>query len=263
MLIIGPTECGKSSLSVQMAVEWACAYQNAIIKACGVLRLLVVQAEDDRQDSREMARVYHKLGLRAEQIEQVKKNTRFVEWCPKGNSASNEAGESGKELTEFLEAEIKRGGSVDVIIVNPLSAYMDEGIMSQRANKGFFYNWITPFLKRQGCAIIFVHHTPKFREDAKEQHHYVQLYAGAGDATITNWPRASFFVRPKQDGFFEFVAGKRGRRIGWNEEARLFKWGEDCIFWQEASAEEKMDFCAAKAKREEIRVSALWTCLGQ
>jgi hypothetical protein len=255
MLIIGPTECGKSSLSVQLAVEWSCCLPKAIIKACSSLRVLIVQAEDDRQDSREMARVHHKLGLSAEQTELVRKNTRFVEWCPKGTqskgeqSAKEDFSESGAELIAFLDEEIGRGGPVDVVIVNPLSAYMDEGVMSQKANRGFFYGWITPFLKRQACAIVFIHHTPKFRDDAKEQHHYVQLYAGAGDATITNWPRASFFIRPKKDGFFEFVPGKRGRRTDWQEEARLFKWGEDCIFWQEASAEEKMDFYVSSSKK--------------
>jgi hypothetical protein len=262
MHIIGPTECGKSSLSVQMAVEWACAFQKAIIKACGALRVLVVQAEDDRQDSREMARVYHKLGLSAEQIELVKKNTRFVEWCPKGierkgESAKEDFSESGAELTTFLEGEIKRGGPVDVVIVNPLSAYMDEGIMNQKANRGFFYGWITPFLRRQACAIVFVHHTPKFRDDRQGQNHHAQLYAGAGDATITNWPRASMFIRPtKEEGFFEFVTGKRGRRAGWSEQVRLFKWAEDCIFWQEASAQEKGDFYSSQKGGRAQSISA-------
>jgi hypothetical protein len=82
MMMIGPTECGKSSASVQMAVEWACAYEKAIIPTANhqALRVLVIQSEDDRQDAREMARCYKHLGLTPEQIAQVKQNTHFARW---------------------------------------------------------------------------------------------------------------------------------------------------------------------------------------
>ena len=82
MFIIGPTESGKSSLATQLSGEWGCNHPNAIIKTANnqALRVLMVQSEDDRQDSREMARCIRFLKLSKEQREQVKKNVRFAQW---------------------------------------------------------------------------------------------------------------------------------------------------------------------------------------
>jgi hypothetical protein len=83
MFLIGPTECGKSSLSIQLTVEWSCGLESAIIKTANnntPLRVLVIQSEDDRQDAREMARCCKHLGLTPKQIELVKKNTHFARW---------------------------------------------------------------------------------------------------------------------------------------------------------------------------------------
>ena len=73
-IIVGPTEVGKSSLATQLAIEWGCNYRDAIIKTANgkALRVLMVQSEDDRQDSREMARCIKFLKLTPEQEGQVK-----------------------------------------------------------------------------------------------------------------------------------------------------------------------------------------------
>jgi AAA domain len=200
MMIVGPSEVGKSSPSIQLSIEWGCHFQNPIIKSRRALRVIIVQSEDDRQDAREMARVYRKLGLSEEQINKVRRNTRFIRW----------RGSKGEDLIKLLDTEIERKGKADLVIVNPLSAYAEEGVMSQKFNRQFLYEAVDPFLDRHSLAIIFVHHTPKFRDDDRERSYYEQLYAGAGDATLTNWPRASLFIVPTgTPEVFRFQAGKR------------------------------------------------------
>ncbi len=153
MFLVGPTEVGKSSPATQLAIEWGCNHPNAIIKTANnlPLRVLMVQSEDDRQDSREMARCIKFLNLTPEQKAQVKKNVHFTQW--RGASETRwVAGENGDEkqqeisaterLLEVVENGVKQFGEVDIVIVNPLSAYAEEGVMSQRANQQLLYGQI-------------------------------------------------------------------------------------------------------------------------
>jgi RecA-family ATPase len=226
MFIVGPTNCGKSSLSVQLGICWSCGHKVAVIPSTKPLRVLIIQSEDDRQDAREMARVYKRLKLTKEEIVIVKQNTRFIRWRGAGPRRITED-ENGRpkveetqvseQLIELLEQEIQRGGPVDIIIVNPLSAYTEEGIMSQKSNRAFLYGLIDSFLDRNNCAIVFLHHTPKFRDEKRAESHSAQLYGGSGDATFANWPRASLFIWPTATkGVFEFRPGQtwRATRLG-------------------------------------------------
>ena len=268
MLIVGPTETGKSSLATQLSIEWGCNHPNAIIETSNhlPLRVLMVQCEDDRQDSREMARCLKHLKLTPNQREQVKKNVHFAQWKAHEQTRLIE-GKNGEEetrtisaiegLLEVIEKKIEEFGPVDIIVVNPLSAYAEEGVLSQKANRTLLYGLVDPFLKKNGCAIIFIHHPPKVTDD-KSKNRYSLLYMPAGDATLANWPRASFFIWPmdKKEGLFEFEPGKRANRLGWGEASRFYKWGREGIFWEQASTEEARQFTeSGKAKKKAKGVS--------
>jgi hypothetical protein len=125
----------------------------------------------------------------------------------------------------------------------------------KRPSGAFLYGLLDPFLDRHHCAIILIHHTPKFRDDQKERSYYAQLYAGSGDATLANWPRASFFVWPadEEKGLFKLVSGKRGRRVGWGTDTRYFKWSDEFILWTEASKDEVASFNASKETRGRVQ----------
>ena len=110
MLIVGPTETGKSSLATQLAIEWGCNHPNAIIKTANnhALRVLMVQCEDDRQDSREMARCIKHLKLSEKQKALVKKNVHFAQW----KAATRLAGSKTKNGDEKHEEDLgDRGAS--------------------------------------------------------------------------------------------------------------------------------------------------------
>ena len=250
MFIIGPTSCGKSSLVVQLAIGWACGYKSNSkmpIASTGPLRVLVVQSEDNRQDAREMARAYKRLGLSPVEIALVKQNSRFIRWRTGGHISVGPDGESthippSQELVGLLEEEIKRGGPVDIIIVNPLSAYVEEGVMNQKENRSFFYGVIDPFLVANRCAIVFIHHTPKFRDDKQRDSYFAKLYAGAGESTLANWPRSQLFIEPDPDfenvNVFRLRLGKRGERLLWDGPHRFFKWAMPRFFWEEVPFKE-------------------------
>jgi hypothetical protein len=253
MFIVGPTEVGKSSLATQLSIEWGCNYPGAIIKTANnqALRVLMIQSEDDKQDSREMSRCFKFLKLTPEQEAQVKKNVHFTQW--RASSATRWIpGANGNEqavevpaierLLEVLEDAIKKFGFVDIIIVNPLSAYAEEGVLSQRANQRLLYGQIDSFLTKYDCGIIFIHHPPKVREN--KQSLYSPVYAAAGDATLANWPRANLFIWPKpgENKLFEFKPEKRANRLGWEGESRIYKWSDEGIFWKRATPEDIKQF---------------------
>jgi AAA domain len=269
MFIVGPTEVGKSSLATQLAIEWGCNHPYAIIKTANnlPLRVLMVQSEDDRQDSREMARCIKFLKLTPEQKALVRKNVHFTQWRACGEFRTIE-GKNGDEhqvevsaterLLEVVENAIEKFGPVEIVIVKPLSAYAEEGVMSQKANQRLLYGQIDPFLTKHNCGIIFIHHTPKLKDITREKSLHALLYAGAGDATLSNWPRASLFIWPRDDEnkLFEFKPGKRANRLGWEEASRFYKWSLEGIFWERASAEDVKRFAESEKGKKGQKISA-------
>ena len=262
MFIVGPTEAGKSTLATQLSCEWGCNHPNAIIKTASnqVLRVLMVQSEDDRQDSREMARCIKFLKLTPEQKAQVKKNVHFTHWRAFEESRQGENGEKVtvsaiERLLEVLENAIQKFGLVDIIIVNPLSAYTEESVMSQRANQNLLYGKVDPFLGKHDCAIIFIHHPPKVRDDKNKRTPYLPVYAAFGDATLSNWPRASLLIWPKpgENKLFEFEPGKRANRLGWDG-SRFYKWSDEGIFWKRATPEDIKQFDESEKGKSRVHL---------
>ena len=132
--------------------------------------------------------------------------------------------------------------------------------MSQRANQNLLYGKVDPFLIKHDCAIIFIHHPPKVKDDKKTP--YLHVYAAFGDATLSNWPRASFLIWPKpgEGRIFEFEPGKRANRLGWDG-ARCYKWSDEGIFWERASAEDvKRSDESEKGRKKVQLISAEALC---
>ena len=67
MLVVASSGLGKSTLSVQMGIEWSCGLPSFGIIPSRALRILIVQSEDDRGDCIEMAQMINHLGLSDDQ----------------------------------------------------------------------------------------------------------------------------------------------------------------------------------------------------
>ena len=108
----------------------------------------------------------------------------------------------------------------------------------------FLRNGLNPILAEFHCAAIICHHTPKTTyRDTREWNATDWMYAGAGNADITNWARAILVIDATPvHGAFIFRAAKRGSRIKWADDDghpvydRLFcHRTSGGIFWREAT----------------------------
>ncbi len=209
-IIVGPSGIGKSTLSIQAAALWACGRAAFGIKPNRPLRVLIVQAEDDEGDSIEMARMVYQLGLDNESLDLIGRNT-HLEFL-------ND--QTGLGFTKRLAAILEQKQS-DLVIINPLSAYLGADTKDEEKVNQFLRNWINPILTTNRTAAIFIHHTPKTttRGDTSKWRASDWMYAGSGVAGITNWARAYLVVEPTDtNGVFKFIAAKRGQRIEWASE---------------------------------------------
>lgn len=79
-LIVAPSGQGKSVLTAQASILWACGRAAFGIKPSRPLRSLILQAEDDDGDIQEMGEIINHLRLNDNEIRMVDTNT-FVEPC--------------------------------------------------------------------------------------------------------------------------------------------------------------------------------------
>ena len=229
--VFGPSGLGKSVLTIQGAVQWACAQTAFAIKPARPLRSLIVQAEDDEGDVIEMAKVVTHLGLDNQQRELVRENT-HIEFV---NDLSGDP--FLKVLDTFLAEQ-----PVDLVWLNPYSAYLGASVQDEAANVQFLRSRLNPILCRHQCGAIIVHHTPKtnFR-DTTDWKHSDWMYAGAGAAMLTNWARAIIVIDPTtKPGLYRFMAAKRHNRTGWPSFDRYFAHSTEPgkLLWVEAASEE-------------------------
>src|SRR5262249_22483670 len=73
---------------------------------------------------------------------------------------------------------------------------------------------------------------------------------------LTNWARAVLVLWPMEEpeGTFEFIAAKRGRRIGWAEKENYWSHADgDEIIWKPASVQETESAKASKNARKSKR----------
>jgi len=229
--VFGPSGVGKSVLTIQAAVQWACGQTAFGIKPAKPLCSLIVQAEDDEGDVIEMAKVVTHLGLNDLQLELVRENT-HIEFL---NDLSGELFPDA--LDNFLSQQ-----PADLVWLNPYSTYLGASVQDDGANAKFLRGGLNPILSRRGCGAIIIHHTPKtnFR-DTTDWKPSDWMYAGAGAAVLTNWARAIIVIDPMAEpGLYRFMAAKRRNRIGWPSFDRYFAHSKEPgkLLWVEVAADQ-------------------------
>jgi DnaB-like helicase N terminal domain/AAA domain len=245
LFIVAPSGRGKSTLSIQAATLWACGLPAFGIKPARPLRSLIIQAEDDDGDIIEMSRIVDHLELSLEQRKLVSANT-HIEFV------NDAIGDAFLALCDDFLTRYK----ADLLWINPYTAYLGADIMDSGENTRFLRNGLNPILTKHKCAAVVIHHTPKttFR-DTTNWKPSDWMYSGAGPAVLTNWARAYIAIDPaKLDGVYEFIAAKRGARIGWGEPDLVFKtyWSHSRdakLLWIPATPDEIAAAGQAKAKK--------------
>jgi hypothetical protein len=213
-LIVAPSGQGKSVLTAQASILWACGKPAFGIEPSRPLRSLILQAEDDDGDIQEMGEIISHLKLNENEIRMVDTNT-FVEPC-------NDL--CGEPLLIAVDQFLTQRPS-DLLWINPYSAYLGADVKNSEANNLLLRTGLNPILKKHNCAVILIHHTPKTNFNGTENYKPSDwMYRGSGSADITNWARAIMVIDPCANiGTYKFIAAKRGKRIGWGHEYPVYE----------------------------------------
>jgi hypothetical protein len=207
MQFVGPTGVGKSTLIVQAALLWGAGRDLFGIKAQQPHRIMYVQAENDDQDVATMvAGIVQGVGLRPEERQLAGQN---VSYC--------RLNDYGKDILEQLDGVVTRLG-VDILILDPLFAYLPGAIAEQAQVSKFLRQNLQPFLEQHNCGAIIIHHTPKPPTSKKDRPDWSGgdfAYAGFGSAELANFFKAALVIRstPNRD-LFELIVAKRHKRAG-------------------------------------------------
>lgn len=162
-----------------------------------------MQSEDGDGDVAEVrASLYHAMKLTAQDIEAIDDRTRIVH-----NTIMR-----GSEALLELKAHIEEFNP-DIVIINPLLAYMEGNINDARDTGAFLRDGLNRLNHPPRFAYIVVHHTSKPPKEKSERQWNEVMYDMAGSADLTNWARAIVSLRPTPtQGQFNLVFTKRGGR---------------------------------------------------
>lgn len=216
--IVGFAGTGKSTLCMQMCTSWALGRDLFGLKPVRPLRILLINSENDFGDMAEMwagSTRDFSLGDKARLKEQltIVRNTKA----------------RGAAFVEVLESLINRH-KPDIVVVDPLLAFVDFEIADQALTTAFLRGQILPLLQRTGVALVYYHHTnkPVTGLDLDSLMPQQLAYLGAGCAEWVNFARDSgFLFRAKAEqgeevATFRFGFSKRQGRTGLKNSDQTF-----------------------------------------
>jgi hypothetical protein len=207
LLLAAPTGIGKTTFVLQGAIMWSLGRNYFGIKPSGKLRVLIIQAENDDGDIAEIRDgIFRGLDLSKEHQASACAAIQVV--CE-----SSATGETFVALVARLVAEHKP----DLLVIDPLFAYLGDAVNEQKAVSTFLRNGLNLILREHGCGLILVHHTnkPKTGQEKPDWRAGDFAYLGAGTAELANWARAVMVIRSLgSHTIFAVELGKRGRRAG-------------------------------------------------
>ena len=206
-IIQGTSSIGKSMVAIQIGVEAALGRAVFGLRVDKPLRVLIVQAEDSKNDRIQQTTCIHKLAVTKEERRLVSENLRIV--------TPRKRAHRGKALFDFL-ADAFKDSVFDLLILNPAFAFLDGDVNGTESVGDFLRTQLQEFLRAKNAAAIVVHHVPKPPKSGKARAADTTMYSAHGSAEWTNAPRASITIeRTKVPYVFEFNIGKRGANSGW------------------------------------------------
>ena len=248
-LLVGPSGIGKSVVVMQMIAAWSCGKEALGIEPSGgPLSILLIQAEDDKNDLIHMAKgVTAGLGLGPREMEIGARNNILL-------TVYNHNGEEFvAQLDKWLcdhQAAAEKGEKppIDLIIINPVFAYLGDGEANDTLPvRQLLRHGLLPLAVKHRVGILLVHHTPKGNNrDTSKYGAHDFMYAGHGSAEFTNASRSILSIEPTEEAsVFQFIAAKRGAYIGWPQDessgmySRFFKHSTNgSLFWQPADVDD-------------------------
>jgi hypothetical protein len=232
-------------MTIQMAILWGAGLPAFDIKPACPLRVSIIQAEDDKGDCIEMARMINHLKLTNNEQSLVHTNTVIYQ--------VNDL--TGDDFLSALNRTLEQHPS-DIVLINPFTAYLGGGEKDTKTCNAFLRSGLNPIFSRHSTAAVIIHHTPKTNFNSTENYKSSDwMYRGAGAAVITNWARAYLTIDPSDSspGVYRFIAAKRGKRIGWDHHEMFYAHSQEPgnIVWLRANQDQ---IVAAKAGSSRIKI---------
>ncbi|MFZ2654332.1 MAG: AAA family ATPase, partial [Victivallales bacterium] len=210
-MLYAVTGIGKSVLTIQACILWILGKAFFNISPSHPLVCWVIQSENDAGDMAEMrdgvVSMLTRQGIPESEVIAAMRKIRIF----------TEKSRTGTGFIEYLESLLSKAKKMpDIIIIDPLYAFLGDDVCNQKAVSTFLRNSLNPILERYNIGCIIVHHTAKPSKDARAV--VSQTYLGAGSAELSNFPRAILTLEPtKLQGIFKLSAPKRGTRLGWKD----------------------------------------------
>lgn len=237
--IVGSSGIGKSSLTDQMALNWA-AGRKFFATPMRPLKTAIIQFEDSDRDLKEQRDGMYRGLVEVDgwTMQEVMKAVQNVDL------PTDFIGKSGKDFIRML-SEYQHDCRFDMIFINPLQRCVG-GDISDQATASAFAASLDAIMKdpQCPCAIGIDMHTPKMNGSKREERRNIDDYAEymmAGSHEWTDWCRATlcFLRHGKTVDYFDFKAAKRGTRLamvdpldGSRTTKCMMKHTEGYIYWQ-------------------------------
>jgi RecA-family ATPase len=250
MIVSGGTGIGKSSLMMQIVIQWALGKDFFGIAPVRPLKIGVIQAENDKGDLAEAFQgVGFGLNLSGSDMKMLQQQLEF----------RTEAVRTGDQFLAYARRFIHKS-KLDVIVADPLFSYFGGDLSDQGEVSVFLRNKLQPILQETKVAWIWMHHISKAqRKDGEPMTTMELAHAGFGSSELANWAREIAVLaevgqfKPRR---FQLAFCKRGGRLP--KPIINLQHGTDRIKWEEynplvitgAQLKEKKPF-NNKAKRKD------------
>lgn len=223
--LYGQTGIGKSSLAMQLMIQWSLEREAFGIIPAFPIKSLLVQAENDDGDIAEMRDgIITGLELTPEEAQQAGDNIIVIQ----------EDSKTGIPFFQTVALALETH-KPDLLWIDPALAYLGGDTLSQKEVGAFLRNQLKPLLTRYKCGCVIIHHMNKTGSGDT-------AYAGSGSAEWANMPRAILTLTEKGNALFELKATKRSGKLRWKTpngttttDSRQLTHSaiEDRIYWEE------------------------------
>jgi RecA-family ATPase len=227
MMLVGSSGAGKSKSAQALAAALATGSEFVGIRPNGEFRVLYIQTEDTVDDMAESFQGYAAHDLENDEA--------LVKILNENLTVMTVVGTDGLDFLRLVD-ELCEKHTPDVVIVDPLLAFIGCDVVDQRAVTTFLRGNLRPILLKHNCGFIGVHHSRKDK-------------GGPGiDQAIGAMEFAAFFrgvinLIVKEDRHREVTlkAVKRQRQLGWVDaqgsrtDTKYMLKAEDGVYFTEVS----------------------------
>lgn len=204
---------GKSSLTMQLAVYWACGQSVFGLRPYGPIKSLIVQAENDDYDISEQYNgviegiaAIGDLDIQARE-QQIDNNLIVL----------RAEGISGFQFLAKL-ADLLELYRPDIIWIDPLFAFVGCDLLDAEKTGHFLREGLFPLFTKYNCCGQVIHHVgkPPRAQDNQDRSTLDEQYLSFGSSEIQNAFRAVNIIKPPTKAIpaFRLVFSKRGERSG-------------------------------------------------